>query len=104
MVGGVKKGLCDEPVAVNTIFGWVLCSNYKKQCYRDTFSNIVDKHVLKASITIASDEVFQGNDFLEKSLSNFWIVDSVGTKEIIDDIYDQFEKDITFDGSSKIAV
>ena len=69
MFDGLRKGEIDEPIAQNTMFGWVISGNVENIKSNSTQS-IVTHHCIT-------------NKVLDASLKNFWEVEEISNKPVL---------------------
>ena len=86
----------NEPVAIESIFGWIICGpNLKKQNVSVSVKNVTTALTLQVS---SSNET---KDDIREELENFWKIEGIDNDET--DIYEEFKNEIKFDGNRYIA-
>ena len=103
MTGRIRKGDVEEPVAIETSLGWVVCSRYIEHRMKDASTNLISTHILEVE-SENGQTVISGNECikLSKALTKFWDHDTLGITETEDLVYEKFEKDISFNGNSTL--
>ena len=93
--GKTVRGPPNGPVALESIFGWILCGPVSKgyKNLRDVNTNLTSTLTMK----IDSERICNEDQELREQLEKFWEVDSLGLSDE-GTVYDQFKNDIYFDG------
>ena len=94
ITGEIVRGHSSSgPVALGTKIGYVLSGPVQATSYaNDSTVNFSETHVL-----MVTSEIVQEN-ILEREIKAFWDLESLGIKSNEPAVYDNFLKDITFDG------
>ena len=93
--GKIIKGDQENgPVALKSIFGWVLSGSYGNG--RSKSTHCYDVHAMKCSV-----DTIDRDDMLRKELNNFWNIESVKPDEKC--VIHEFEKHIEFNGSRYVT-
>lgn len=89
---------CSRPLAIQTKLGWVISGLVIANITVPTQSNIncVDIHILKTSAFLIQDKGHEVK--LNKQLSGFWELESLGIRQIIISVSEIFLENISFDG------
>jgi len=87
--GCTIRGNFDEPVAVETKLGWVLSGPMKGQ---DTCSDV---HFTQVNFIASSVEEKESLEDVQR----LWDLESLGIREITDQVHESFENTISFNGS-----
>ena len=92
ITGKTIRGMPNEPVAIESIFGWIICGPVStKKRNKNKVVNLVSHE--RAEI---NDE-----DSLRNELKHFWEVESVGCSE--SNVYEQFKDNIKFVGDRYVT-
>lgn len=86
----VNRG--DGPTAVHTRLGWVLSGPVEGLMSQKTSCNLVSTHALKVDAYMQEES----DRSLDRTLKTFWDLESLGIQEGEADVYQQFQKQISF--------
>lgn len=96
VTGGVIRGE-SGPTAIHTKLGWVLSGPVNEVASKSHSSaNITTTHVLKCQVS--AQPTASNTETLDKTLQQFWEIESLGIKPNESSVYDTFNQRISFDG------
>ena len=93
VIGRTIRRSPTQPVAIETILGWVICGpNVKKNT---SVEDVTTALVMSTKIDTASQE-----DTLRQEIGNFWRIEGIDEEH---DVYEKFKEDIIFDGERYVT-
>ena len=96
MTGGVARGE-SGPATIHTKLGRVLSGPAKEMPVQSNSSaNVVTTHVLKCEVAVNPGK--HSVEILDKTLQQFWELESLGIKPNESSVYDTLNQRISFDG------
>ena len=96
VTGGVARGE-SGPAAIHTKLGWVLSGPVKEiPVQSNSSTNVIATHVLKCEVAVNPEK--HSVETLDKTLQQFWELESLGIKPNESSVYDTFNQRISFDG------
>ena len=97
ITGKIIKGYPHEPVAVESIFGWIICANVGDNNLKDVHCNLI-----QTKESGFNSQLREETDDSIENLKRFWEIESVGINSPAD-VYEQFKNNISHDGKRYVA-
>ena len=96
--GAIRKGDVDEPVALESYLGWVVCGKFS-----DHLTSTHSVTCLRINTEHGELRDSHEDDSLREAVSKFWEVDSLGISTSESNVYSNFENDLKFNGQRYVT-